>query len=314
MAAIDASSSTSKQHHTALMLALGGALLFSTKPILIKWLYSQGVDVLPMMWLRMLLSLPFYLIMGALAWRKLDQPVSMKLVLQAAMVGLLGYYLASLLDLMGLQYVSAQLERLLLYAYPTLVVILGALLFGHVFRITMLIPMLLTYAGLALMFGQDLTFLNVDSHRDLTRGTMLVLGSAVAFALYLLYSKPYIVKLGSVLFTAVAMTSATVATAVHYGIHAESNTSLFALPEYSLEIWLGMVGLAVFATVLPSFLVSEAIKHLGAATTSLTGTLGPVATTVLAIIFLNEPFSLPGAVGMAMVIGGVWILSRMRSS
>lgn len=301
------------QQHTALMLALGGALLFSTKPILIKWLYAQGVDVLPMMWMRMLLSLPFYLVIGVLVWRQRQQSLSLWLVCQAALVGLMGYYLASLLDLMGLQYVSAQLERLLLYAYPTLVVILGALLFGHVFRITMLMPMLLTYLGLALMFGQDLSFLDASSHRDLTKGTLLVLGSAVAFALYLLYSKPYINQLGSVLFTAIAMLSATAATAIHYGLNGEADTNLLLLPDYSTEVWLGLIGLAVFATVLPSFLVSEAIKHLGAATTSLTGTLGPVATTVLAIVFLDEPFSLPGAIGMAMVIGGVWILSRMRS-
>lgn len=301
------------QRHTALVIALSGALLFSTKPILIKWLYSQGVDVLPMMWMRMLLSLPFYLIAGLLAWRQLEHSVSISALVKAALTGLMGYYLASLLDLYGLQYVSAQLERLLLYAYPTLVVILGAVLFGHAFRATMLAPMLLTYAGLALMFGQDLAFLDDGSHQDLTTGTLLVLGSALAFAFYLLFSKASISRLGSVLFTAVAMTSASVVTAIHYSMSSDSQASLLALPEYSTLVWTGLIGLAVFATVLPSFLVSEAIKHLGAATTSLTGTLGPVATTLLAIALLDEPFSLMGAIGMGMVIGGVWILSRMRS-
>ncbi len=300
------------QRHTALAIALAGALLFSTKPILIKWLYSQGIDVLPMMWMRMLLSLPFYVLAGVLAWRQLEHKVPVSALLQAAVIGLMGYYLASLLDLYGLQYVSAQLERLLLYAYPTLVVILGALLFGHEFRLAMLAPMILTYAGLGFMFGQDLSFLDTSSHHDLATGTLLILGSALAFAFYLLFSKASIARMGSVLFTAVAMTSASLATAIHYSISHDSLSSLLTLPDYSMPIWAGLVGLAIFATVLPSFLVSEAIKHLGAATTSLTGTLGPVATTVLAIAILNEPFSLVGAAGMAMVIGGVWVLSRMK--
>ena len=305
---------TSEQHRNALILALAGALLFSTKPILIKWLYSQEVGVLAMMWLRMLLSLPFYLVVGWLAWCKLETPASATAILKAALTGLLGYYLASLLDLSGLQYVSAQLERLLLYAYPTLVVILGALLFGHAFHIRMLAPMVLTYAGLALMFGQDLSFLESGSHRDLQRGTLLVLGSALAFALYLLYSKSSIARLGSMLFTAIAMTSASIATAVHYAFSDEFQGSMLTLPDYSTAVWIGLISLAVFATVLPSFLVSAAIKHLGAATTSLTGTLGPVATTLLAVVFLDEPFTPIGVVGMSMVIGGVWILSRMKTT
>lgn len=314
MAALDNTATSNRQTNQALYLALAGALLFSTKPILIKWLYTQNVEVLSLMWMRMLLSLPFYLVLGILAWRKLDNPVPITTIIQAALVGLLGYYLASLLDLVGLQYVSAQLERLLLYSYPTLVVILGAILFGHVFRASMWVPLLLTYSGLALMFGQDFSFLNGNAHQNLTKGTLFILGSAVAFALYLLYSKPYISKMGSVLFTAVAMTSATIATAVHFSFGAEQATGLLEIPTYSYKVWVGIMGLAIFATVLPSFLVSEAIKHLGAATTSLTGTLGPVATTVMAILLLDEPFSLIGAIGMILVIGGVWILSRIQNS
>ncbi len=288
---------------TGLLMALAAAFLFSTKPILIKWLYSLGMTALPLMGLRMLLSVPVYILVGWLAWRKLPEKPATRQLLKAAGIGLLGYYLASYLDLKGLEYISAQLERLMLYAYPTLVIILGALFFGQAFQRHHLIALLLTYAGLLLVYGQDLSI--AGDIRSITTGTLLVLGSALSFAFYMLFSKNAIGRMGSLLFTSVAMGSASVATFVHYLISEGMN-----LPPMTTTLWLGAAALALFATVLPTFMVSEAIKRIGPARASVTGTIGPVMTTLMAVIFLNEPFGWATAVGMGLVLIGVSKLQR----
>ncbi len=288
---------------TGLLMALAAAFLFSTKPILIKWLYSLGMTALPLMGLRMLLSVPVYILVGWLAWRKLPEKPATRQLLKAAGIGLLGYYLASYLDLKGLEYISAQLERLMLYAYPTLVIILGALFFGQAFQRHHLIALLLTYAGLLLVYGQDLSI--AGDIRSITTGTLLVLGSALSFAFYMLFSKNAIGRMGSLLFTSVAMGSASVATFVHYLISAG-----MSLPPMTTTLWLGAAALALFATVLPTFMVSEAIKRIGPARASVTGTIGPVMTTLMAVIFLNEPFGWATAVGMGLVLIGVSKLQR----
>lgn len=288
---------------TGLLMALAAAFLFSTKPILIKWLYSLGMTALPLMGLRMLLSVPVYILVGWLAWRKLPEKPATRQLLKAAGIGLLGYYLASYLDLKGLEYISAQLERLMLYAYPTLVIILGALFFGQAFQRHHLIALLLTYAGLLLVYGQDLSV--AGDIRSITTGTLLVLGSALSFAFYMLFSKNAIGRMGSLLFTSVAMGSASVATFVHYLISAG-----MSLPPMTTTLWLGAAALALFATVLPTFMVSEAIKRIGPARASVTGTIGPVMTTLMAVIFLNEPFGWATAAGMGLVLIGVGKLQR----
>ncbi|WP_084645005.1 DMT family transporter [Oceanobacter kriegii] len=316
----DTSTANSDQRF-GLLLALCAATLFSTKPIIIKWLYAEGVDTLPLMWLRLSIALPFYLVIGWLAFRKRTVPVTVAAVVKAMAVGLLGYYLASLLDLLGLQYVSAQLERLVLYAYPSIVVVLGIVLFGKAFNKAIVLPLLLTYAGLLFMYGNDLTMLSASSEQaafasdsnELLIGSLLVLGSALSFAFYLVYSKPCIQQLGSVLFTSIAMTSATFATLIHNSVSGWiTGEPMVLLPDYSLDVWLGIIGLAVFATVVPSFLVSTAIGRIGPEKTSMSGTLGPVATTLMAVWLLDEPMSLFSVAGMALVVFGVWRLSKVK--
>jgi drug/metabolite transporter (DMT)-like permease len=297
-----------------LAIALLAATLFSTKPILIKWLYSQGVDVLPLIWLRMAIALPFYLIVGWMSWKRLPQPPAMLDMCKAFAIGLLGYYLSSMLDLYGLQYVSAQLERLVLYAYPSIVVILGILFFGQPFKIRILPPLLVTYLGLALMYGHDLHALgNTTAAADVSKGTLLVMSAAFTFALYLLLSKQGIRQLGSFLFTSVAMSSATLGILLQSFFSAETGKlAETLLPDYSMTIWAGILALSLVATVLPSFLVSEAIRRIGPERTSMSGTLGPVATTLLAVIFLDESLTLYSIGGMALVVFGVWSLSRVK--
>ncbi|MCD8522899.1 MAG: DMT family transporter [Saccharospirillaceae bacterium] len=300
---IPASTTDTDTARFGLILALSAAFLFSTKPIIIKWLYDLGMTALPLMWLRMMLATPVYMIVGWLAWKRLPVKPTAQQLLKAAGTGLLGYWLASYLDLRGLEYVSAQLERLMLYAYPTLVIILGALFFGQPFQRHHIAALILTYAGLILVYGQDLQF--ATDNATITQGTLLVLASALSFSLYILFSKNAIGNMGSLLFTSIAMGSAALATMLHYGIHYG-----VSLPDMDTTRWLGTVVLAIFATVIPSFLVSEAIKRIGPAKTSVSGTIGPVATTLMAIIVLGEPFGWLTAAGMALVMLGVSRLQR----
>jgi len=291
---------------TGLVLALSAAFLFSTKPILIKWLYGLGMTALPLMGLRLVIALPLYIIVGVVMWRRLANKPSLRDVCNAAAIGLLGYYLASYLDLSGLEYVSAQLERLMLYAYPSMVVIIGALFFGAKVNRSIIPALILTYAGLAVMYGHDLNIAPVGTDpADITKGTLLILASALSFSLYVLFSKKSIARLGSLLFTSIAMGSATIATIVHYAIVEGA-----VMPDMTAQIWAGVLILAIMATVVPSFMVSEAIKRIGPAKTSVSGTIGPVMTTIMAIMFLGEPFGWLTALGMALVMFGVTRLQK----
>ena len=287
-----------------LIIAVIAALLFSSKPILIKYLYQLGIEPLPLMWIRMLMALPLYLVIGIYAWQKAPHKPTAAAIGQAAAIGLLGYYLASYLDLQGLQYISAQFERVILYAYPSFVVILGALFFNQQLKLSLIFPLLLTYAGLLVMYSSDLSVaaISTDLHQ---RGALLILASALSFAAYILFSKNSIATLGSLLFTSVAMTSAALATSLHQWLAAGVKVQ-----SYSSEIWFNLILLTLFATVLPSFMTSEAIKRIGPQKASMTGTLGPVATSIMAILFLGESFSLSAMIGMALVIAGIAKLGK----
>lgn len=310
-----ASSTTHSQPHNSihtegsfqrngLIIAVIAALLFSTKPILIKYLYQLGIEPLPLMWIRMLMALPIYLVVGIYAWKKLPQKPANSQLFKAAMIGLLGYYLASYLDLQGLQYISAQFERVILYAYPSFVVILGALFFQQTFKAKLIFPLLLTYGGLLLMYADDLSVssISADTHQW---GVLLILASALSFAFYILFSKKSISTLGSLLFTSIAMASASLAISVHRFV-----VSGVQLESYSTEVWFYLAVLSMFSTVLPSFMTSEAIKRIGPQKASMTGTLGPVATSIMAIIFLGEAWSLASIAGMLLVITGIRQLAR----
>lgn len=297
--------SAEKNLRVGLTLAFTAAFLFSTKPIIIKWLYSLGMSALPLMGLRMVIALPVYLVIGWVLWKRMEQKPAGKTILRAAAVGLLGYYLASLLDLSGLEYVSAQLERLMLYAYPSMVVVIGALFFGAKVSRSVIPALLLTYAGLGVMYGHDLQIAPPGtSNADITKGTLLIIGSALSFSLFILFSKRGIAELGSLFFTCVSMASATLATLVHYVI-----TEGISLPDMDATRWSGTLLLALLATVVPSFMVSEAIKRIGPAKASVSGTIGPVMTTIMAILFLGEPFGWAAVVGMTLVMIGV---SRLK--
>lgn len=290
--------------------AVGAALLFSAKPIIIKWAYDYGIDALSLMLLRMVLALPVYLLIGFIIIRKQNIQLPFKHWAAAAFVGLFGYYLATFLDLKGLELANAQLERIILYAYPTLVVILGALIFKHKVTKQQFGALALCYAGIICIFLKDLS-LQGD---QVIQGSLLILLSALSYAVYMLFSKKHIDRFGSLLFTCISMTSATLATIVHIGLTL-SFTSLDNKDwEMSTELMAIVLLLTFAATVIPSFMISEAVKRIGAANAALTGTVGPIMTSIMAVLLLGEIFTLYHGLGMVLVILGVSRLKPKKKS
>ncbi len=295
--------------HSGYLLAAFGAILFSTKGILIKLAYGTGsgiaVDAVTLLAIRMCFAMPVYLVIGALTWRERVQgggalPTG-RLVLLAALVGLLGYYLSSYLDFQGLVYLTAQFERLILYTYPVFVMILGALFFGG--RLTRLgiLALVVSYAGIATIFLDG----GSGQGDHVALGVALVLGSAFTFALYQLIAKSLITQVGSRMFTCIAMTSASIGVLAHF-IAWKGASALFALPAHIVLI--GAL-LGIFATVLPSFMLNAALERIGAEAVAMIGTLSPVATIAMAIVILGEPFTLTDALGTVLVIAGVGLFT-----
>lgn len=291
------------------ILAAAGSILFSMKAIFVKLAYGSGgapdIDAITLLALRMAFALPVYLAVGLLAWRSHVRagkllPGKGRLA-SAFAIGILGYYLASYLDFEGLVRLTAQFERLLLFTYPFFVMLLGALFFGG--RVTRwgVIALILAYMGIGVIFFEGATAKTNDS----ILGAALVLGAAFSFALYQLLAKPVIAEITSPVFTCVAMTGAGLAVIVHF--LTQSSFAVFS--DIPARIVLLGALLAFFSTVLPSFMLNAAIGRVGPQAVSIIGTLSPVATIVLAIIFLNEPFTPADAVGTALVISGVGLFT-----
>jgi drug/metabolite transporter (DMT)-like permease len=278
-----------------------GAVLFSTKAIIIKLAYADGINAETLLALRMLLSLPFYAAIGLISVaerRRIGRTLpDRRAVLYASLVGMLGYWFASYTDFLGLVYISAQFERLILFTYPAFVVVLGALFFAQPIRATTLIGIAISYAGLALIFA---TKSSVDEGSDVTLGATLVLSAALAFALYQLLAKGLIGTIGPRLFTCIAMSGAAAAALLQFAL-TQPLESILVSPHM---LFYGVL-LAIGATVLPSFLLNAALQKISAQANATIGTLSPVVTILLAVIILGEHFSLTDALGTALVIAGV---------
>ncbi len=286
------------QHVSGFIYAVSGATLFSFKPVFIKLAYSHGIDSVTLLTLRMLMALPFYLVIGLWTYsRNRQQVISGKYnVIPTMLIGVLGYYLASYLDMLGLTMVTAQLERLILFTYPTIVVILSAILFKQPVTNNVWTALLLTYSGIASILMHDLSGLGVN----VIQGAVLVIGSAICFALFMVLSKTQINKIGSRLFTTMAMSAASVAIISHFVV-----TRSYQQLLVSADLLLIVLGIAVMSTVIPSFLISAAINKIGPGQTSLIGSIGPVITALLAVSILGESFTSYHVIGMVLVIFGV---------
>ncbi len=288
-------------------LAIGGAVLFSTKGIFIKLAYAQGAGIETVLALRMLVALPVYIvILVSLLGRQphLRSLLQPRQLLGAMAVGVLGYYVSSYLDFAGLAFVSAQYERLVLFTYPFFVLIFGVLFFGDVMKWSLVPPMLVSYAGLLVIFGWNL----VVQPDGLLIGTALVLASAVTFAFYQHLAKRQMVVLGAALFTCIGMSTAAIL-AVAQSVIVDGPTHLLELPP---QIWAYGLALGILGTVLPSFMLNAGISRIGARATSATGSLAPVATIVLAVLVLGEDFTLFHAIGTALVLLGAGLFARQN--
>ena len=292
----------SANYRTGLWLAIFAAFGFSLKAIFVKLAYHWPIEAITLVTLRMALSLPFFIAVG---WRQSRNapPLTRRQWLTVGALGLLGYYGASILDFLGLRYISAGLERLILYSYPTITLIIGAVFFGERIKRRDVIALLVCYVGIAVAFGHDLHI--AQDVAQVLIGGGFVLASSLCFALYLVGSGRIIPVLGSARFTALAMLVSSGAVVLHF----VATQSLSALQQ-PWQIYALGLAMAIFATVLPVFAQSAAIRRLGAARASMVSAAGPVLTIGLSWWILGEPISIWQWSGTALVIGGVILVGR----
>ena len=287
-----------------IVLAIVGTFLFALKSIFIKLAFAAEATPTEVLVLRMMFSLPFYVGMLIYLSRQTGQEApTYRQVALAMLLGFLGYYLASWLDLKGLDYISAQLERLTLFTYPAMISLLAWMFLGELLTKRILISIALCYAGVFVMYrGEQMLELNEQT----TVGVLLVVGSALSYSLYVLFAKRSMEKIGSRRFTSLAMIGSTVFISIHFAV----SHSTITITRLDGSVYLYAVILAIACTVIPSFLINEAILRIGATRATLIGSLGPVLTMILAIVVLKEPSSDQHFMGMAMVLGGVGLVAR----
>lgn len=285
-----------------LLCAILGAVGFAFKAIFIKAAYQYGVDAETLLALRMGYALPFFIVMGITVAHQAPLRLSARDIGLLALLGFLGYYLASYLDFLGLKYISAALERILLFVYPTLVLLMSAVFLGKPLRWNVLPPLLLCYAGVALAVGHDVSM----SGEGVALGSALVFASSLSYACYLMISGETVQRLGSTRVTAWATGFACLYSLAQFA----AVRPLAALAQPWQVHALGMA-MAVFSTVLPIWLVAEGMRRIGAARTSMIGSLGPVLTILLAAAFLGETLGALQILGTALVMLGVSQVSKL---
>ena len=284
------------------MLAMAGSIAFSGKAIIVKLAYRHGVDAVTVIMFRMLFALPLFL---ALAWwsGRGKPPLTRRDWRMVGALGFSGYYLASFLDFAGLQYISASLERLILYLNPTIVLLLGVFVFHRRVKPSQLVAMAVSYGGVLLVFGHEVT--SQGPHAVL--GALLVFGSAVSYAVYLAYSGEEVKRLGALRLTGLATTVACVLCIGQFVVLRPLAAAVVA-PEV---IWLSVLN-ATLCTFAPVLMVMLAIERVGATLTAQTGMVGPVSTILMGVLILGEPFTAWIAAGTLLVLAGIWLLTRAR--
>lgn len=284
---------TDKQYALAMILTLTGAILFSAKGLFIKFAYQYQVDTVTLMTIRMGIAVPIYLMIGFYSERFHQQRISFGQLMAISIFGFLGYYLASYLDMHGLHYISVSLERVVLYLYPTFVLLLSALVFKQRITRTEVLSLLFAYLGIVFIFAEGMT----DGMDDIFLGGILVALSAFVFAVFMVGSGKHIPVVGSVRFTAYAMSAAGLAVFIHYFITDREGL----LQQHQQVYYWGFI-LSVLSTIIPTFLLAHGMKVLGAKKVSLLGVIGPVSTMLLGVVFLDESLSLMQLAGAMIVV------------
>ena len=285
---------------SGLLLAAAGSIAFSGKAIIVKLAYLHGVDAITLVMLRMLFALPFFIAMAWWAGRH-QAPLTRNDWLGVLGLGFLGYYLSSYLDFLGLQYISASFERLILYLNPTLVLVLGWVLYKRKITYRQGMAMALSYSGVLLVFGHEVSLVG----DNIALGAILVFGSAITYAIYLTYSGELVQRLGSLRLAGLATTVACFFCIFQF-VLLKPAAALNVAPEV---IWLSMLN-ATVCTVLPVLLIMMAIERIGPGLTSQIGMIGPLSTLTMGAFFLNETFNLWILMGTVLVLGGVFWVTK----
>lgn len=296
---------TNKQFWYGILIGVLGIVLFSSKAVMVKLAYNYKVDAISILLLRMLFSFPFYIVIAFIYRNQelVDKPNS-KDYLWLLFFGFVGYYLASYFDFVGLIYIKASLERIILFLYPTIVLILNRLFLKQPITKNQALAIGLTYLGIVIAFSNEVAI----SGKDTYLGGFFILLSAITYASYLVGSGWLIPKFGIMKFTAYAMIISCICVFIHYSMISKVNLFSFSWEVYTLGFLI-----AVFATVIPSFLVSASIKMISSSNFAIVAGIGPISTIILAAIFLNERLTLLQLFGALVVILGILLVSLKKT-
>jgi drug/metabolite transporter (DMT)-like permease len=285
-----------------LLLAGLGAVAFSGKAIIVKLAYRYGVDAVTLIMYRMLFALPLFVVLAwwsgrgkpALTWRDVRTVLGL---------GFCGYYLASFLDFAGLRYISASLERLILYLNPTLVLGLGAFLFHKKVTRSQILALAVSYCGVLCVFVRETSLQGAD----VPLGATLIFLSAISYAVYLSYSGEEVKRLGALRLTGLATTVACIICIAQFLILRPLSAAVVP----AAVLWLSVLN-ATLCTFAPVLMVMMAIERIGASLTAQAGTVGPLSTILMAVMLLGEPFTVWVAAGTVLVLSGIWLLTRAQ--
>ena len=290
-----------------MLLAVVGSIAFSGKAIIVKLAYRYGVDAVTLIMLRMLFALPFFALMAWWASRG-KAPLTRRDWLGVLGLGVTGYYLASFLDFAGLAYISASLERLILYLNPTLVMVLGLVLYQRRITRRQLLGMGISYAGVVLVFGHEMAVQGINARGSTAWGALLVFLSAASYAIYLVYSGELVKRLGALRLVGLATTVACLLCIAQFVLLRPWGAALVA-PEV---VWLSLLN-ATACTAVPVLMVMMAIERIGASTAAQTGMIGPISTILMGVLILGEPFTAWVAAGTLLVIAGIFVFTAQKA-
>lgn len=283
-----------------LSIAVGGAILFSTKAIVAKLLYRYHIDAVTLIAFRMLFSLPVFAAV-ALWQMRIGAPLSKADRWRLVGLGLIGYYLSSFLDFLGLQYITVGLERLLLFLTPTFVLLMTTVFLKRHISRQQWWALFISYGGIVLVFVHDLR----GGASNIALGSLLVLGSASAYAVYLLFTGEMVQRLGSLRLVSYAMCVSSAACIGQFFILRPASLLIQPMPVYALSLANG-----IFCTVMPVFMTMFAVQRIGAGVASQAGMIGPVSTLFLGALVLGEPITAWQLAGTALVLAGIYLLSK----
>ncbi len=289
-----------------ILCLLLGAVLFSSKGVIIKLAYRYDVSSVSLLGLRMIFSLPLFLLIGYFRGGKkgVRAPMTRRDVFTIVVLGVVGYYLASLTDFLGLQYITAGMERVILFTYPTMVLMIQRIVFGTPIRPVQWRATAACYLGIVIAFsGSDLS-----AGGDFLKGAGFIFLSALLYGTYIIGSGRLAPRLGNVRFTSLALIVSSVAVITHVVV-AGAQVRGLPVPVY---VYAGVM--AVFSTVMPSYLVTEGVKRLGAGDAAIIGAVGPIATILMEYFVLQEHINILQGLGALFIIGGVIAIGRNKGS